>query len=100
MASQACFEQYQQSLEKGQVPSKATLKTVFSVEFIYEDVRFNFTVTRSAPSIYTLYLNGAKTEVGVRDLSDGGLLISIDGKSHTTYSRDEVQATLEKSFSW
>ncbi|KAI9279387.1 acetyl-CoA carboxylase [Sporodiniella umbellata] len=93
MASQLCFQQYQQSLEKGQVPSKGSLKTVFSVEFIYEEVRYNFTVTRSAPSIYTLYLNGAKTEVGVRDLSDGGLLISLDGKSHTTYSRDEVQAT-------
>lgn len=91
--SQICFQQYQQSLEKGQVPSKGSLKTVFSVEFIYEDVRYNFTVTRSAPSIYTLYLNGSKTEVGVRDLSDGGLLISLDGKSHTTYSRDEVQAT-------
>lgn len=93
MAAQACLQQYKQSLEKGQVPSKSTLKTVFSVEFIYEEVRFNFTVTRSAPGVYTLYLNGTKTEVGVRDLSDGGLLISLDGKSHTTYSRDEVQAT-------
>jgi acetyl-CoA carboxylase/biotin carboxylase 1 len=93
MASEICFQQYKQSLEKGQIPSKGTLKTVFSVEFIYEEVRYNFTVTRSAPSIYTLYLNGTKTQVGVRDLSDGGLLISIDGKSHTTYSRDEVQAT-------
>ncbi|KAI8642972.1 acetyl-CoA carboxylase [Parasitella parasitica] len=93
MASLECFQQYKQSLEKGQVPSKGSLKTVFTVDFIYEDVRYNFTVTQSAPGIYTLYLNGTKTQVGIRDLSDGGLLISIDGKSHTTYSRDEVQAT-------
>ncbi|KAI8988392.1 acetyl-CoA carboxylase [Mycotypha africana] len=92
-ASLECFHQYKQSLEKGQVPSKGSLKTVFTVDFIYEDVRYNFTVTRSAPTIYTLYLNGTKTQVGVRDLSDGGLLISIGGKSHTTYSREEVQAT-------
>ncbi|KAI7904359.1 acetyl-CoA carboxylase [Cokeromyces recurvatus] len=92
-ASSTCFQQYKQSLEKGQVPNKGALKTVFSVEFIYEEVRYNFTVARSAPNIYTLYLNGSKTQVGVRDLSDGGLLISIDGRSHTTYSREEVQAT-------
>ncbi|KAI9033938.1 acetyl-CoA carboxylase [Phycomyces nitens] len=92
-ASQECWQQYKQCLEKGQVPGKGSLKTVFSVDFIYENVRYNFTVTHSAPSIYTLYLNGTKTQVGVRDLSDGGLLVSIGGKSHTTYSREEVQAT-------
>ncbi|KAI7872973.1 acetyl-CoA carboxylase [Spinellus fusiger] len=92
-ASQECQKLYKQSLEKGQVPSKGSLKTVFSVDFIYENIRYNFTVTHSAPSIYTLYLNGTKTQVGIRDLSDGGLLVSIGGKSHTTYSREEVQAT-------
>ncbi|KAI7893247.1 acetyl-CoA carboxylase [Mucor mucedo] len=93
MASMECIQQYKQSLEKGQIPSKGSLRTVFTVDFIYDDIRYNFTVTRSAPGVYTLYLNGTKTQVGIRDLSDGGLLISIDGKSHTTYSRDEVQAT-------
>ncbi|KAI9306564.1 acetyl-CoA carboxylase [Cunninghamella echinulata] len=93
LASLECWQQYKLSLEKGQVPSKETLKTVFTVDFIYENVRYNFTVTRSAPGIYTLYLNGTKTQVGVRDLSDGGLLVSLNGRSHTTYSREEVQAT-------
>ncbi|CAO0802940.1 unnamed protein product [Mucor circinelloides] len=82
-----------QHLERGQVPSRDVLKTVFTIDFIYEQVRYNFTVTRSAPGLYTLYLNGSKTQIGVRDLSDGGLLVSIAGKSHTTYSREEVQAT-------
>ncbi|CDS10010.1 hypothetical protein LRAMOSA02687 [Lichtheimia ramosa] len=91
--SQECRKQYKQSLERGQVPGKDMLKTVFTVDFIYEDHRYNFTVTQSAPSIYTLYLNGTKTQVGVRDLTDGGLLVSLGGKSYTTYSRDEVQAT-------
>ncbi|KAF7731439.1 acetyl-coenzyme-A carboxylase [Apophysomyces ossiformis] len=92
-AAEECWQQYKQSLEKGQIPGKDSLRTVFTVDFIYENVRYNFTVTRSAPGIYTLYLNGTKTQVGVRDLSDGGLLVSIGGKSHTTYSREEVQAT-------
>ncbi|KAI8067073.1 acetyl-CoA carboxylase [Gongronella butleri] len=93
LSSVECWQQYKNSLERGQIPSKESLKTVFSVEFIYENVRYNFTVTRSAPGIYTLYLNGTKTQVGVRDLSDGGLLISLNGRSHTTYNREEVQAT-------
>lgn len=88
-----CWQQYKASLEKGQIPSKDTLKTVFSVDFVYEEVRYKFTVTRSGPDLYTLYLNGTKTLVSVRDLSDGGLLVSLGGKSHTTYSREEVQAT-------
>lgn len=92
-ASQDCWQQYKASLERGQVPGRDMLKTVFTVDFIYEDNRYNFTVTRSAPGIYTLYLNGTKSQIGVRELSDGGLLVSIDGKSHTTYSREEVQAT-------
>jgi acetyl-CoA carboxylase/biotin carboxylase 1 len=88
-----CWQQYKSSLEKGQIPSKDTLKTVFSVDFVYEEVRYKFTVTRSGPDLYTLYLNGTKTLVSVRDLSDGGLLVSLGGKSHTTYSAEEVQAT-------
>ncbi|ORX57605.1 acetyl-CoA carboxylase [Hesseltinella vesiculosa] len=93
LASVECWQQYKNSLERGQIPSKESLKTVFTVDFIYENIRYNFTVTRSAPGIYTLYLNGTKTQVGVRDLSDGGLLISLNGRSHTTYNREEVQAT-------
>ncbi|SAM05410.1 hypothetical protein [Absidia glauca] len=93
MASKECWQQYKLSLEKGQVPSKGSLKTVFTVDFIYDNIRYNFTVTRTAPGIYALYLNGTKTQVGVRDLSDGGLLVSLNGRSHTTYSSAEVQAT-------
>ncbi|KAI9281434.1 acetyl-CoA carboxylase [Umbelopsis sp. AD052] len=88
-----CWQQYKSSLEKGQIPSKDMLKTVFTVDFVYDEIRYKFTVTRSGPDLYTLYLNGSKTMVSVRDLSDGGLLVSIGGKSHTTYSREEVQAT-------
>ena len=92
-ASVESWNACKQHLKRGQVPSKDVLKTVFTVDFIYEQVRYNFTVTRTAPGLYTLYLNGSKTQVGIRELSDGGLLVSIAGKSHTTYSREEVQAT-------
>ncbi|RUP43011.1 acetyl-CoA carboxylase, partial [Jimgerdemannia flammicorona] len=92
-ASDECEKEYKRSLEKGQVPSKDTLKTIFTVDFIYEGLRYKFTATRSAPDTYTLYLNGSKTQIAVRSLSDGGLLVLLDGKSHTTYSREEVAGT-------
>ena len=71
---------------------KDTLKTVFGVDFIYEGVRYNFTVARSSVMTWTLYLNGGRMMVGVRPLADGGLLVLLDGKSHSVYWREEVGA--------
>ncbi|KAJ1903374.1 acetyl-coenzyme-A carboxylase, partial [Tieghemiomyces parasiticus] len=85
--------EFKRVLEKGQAPGRDLLKGVYNVEFIYEDVRYRFTATRGAPTGYTLFLNGSKVSVVVRDLSDGGLLIMLDGRSHTVYAREEVGAT-------
>lgn len=93
IASEANLEEVQQSLEKGQAPSKDTLKSIFTVDFIYEGQRFKFTATRSSVDAYTLFINGSKIDVGVRSLIDGGLLISLGGKSHSVYWKEEVGAT-------
>ncbi|CAG8469460.1 4231_t:CDS:2 [Paraglomus brasilianum] len=92
-ASEESVAVYERFLEKGQIPSKDVLRTVFAVDFIYQNIRYKFTVTRSAPNSFTLYINGSITQVSVRPLSDGGLLILLDGKSHTCYFREEVQGT-------
>ncbi|KAF9435540.1 acetyl-coenzyme-A carboxylase [Entomortierella beljakovae] len=91
--SESYLKEYKKSLEKGQVPSKDVLRSVNQVEFIYDGVRYNFTATRSGPNSYTLYLNGSMISISVRPLTDGGLLVLLDGKAHTTYSLEEVQAT-------
>ncbi|KIH92458.1 acetyl-CoA carboxylase [Sporothrix brasiliensis 5110] len=93
LASEACIAEYRAGLEKGQVPSKDILKTVFPVDFIYEGFRYKFTVTRSSADSYTLFINGSKCSVGVRTLSDGGLLILVNGRSHNVYWKEEVAAT-------
>ncbi|KAI9836294.1 MAG: acetyl-coenzyme-A carboxylase [Sclerophora amabilis] len=93
VASEECITEYRNSLEKGQVPAKDILKTVFPIDFIYEGVRYKFTATRSSLDSYHLFINGSKCSVGVRALSDGGLLVLLSGRSHSVYWKEEVGAT-------
>jgi acetyl-CoA carboxylase / biotin carboxylase 1 len=93
LASEACIAEYKKSLEKGQVPSKEVLKTVFPVEFIYDGHRYKFTATRSSLDSYHLFINGSKCSVGVRALADGGLLVLLTGRSHNIYWKEEAAAT-------
>ena len=93
VASEACITEYRKGLEKGQVPSKDVLKTVFPIDFIYDGQRYKFTVTRSSKGSYHLFINGTKVTVGVRPLADGGLLLLLAGKSHSIYWKDEPGAT-------
>ena len=86
-------KEYIESLEKGQVPNKSLLRTIFPVEFIYEGERYKFTATKSSEDKYTLFLNGSRCVIGARPLSDGGLLCALDGKSHSIYWKEEAAAT-------
>ncbi|EPS29466.1 hypothetical protein PDE_04416 [Penicillium oxalicum 114-2] len=93
LASEAGIEEYRKGLEKGQVPSKEILKTVFPVDFIYEGYRYKFTATRAGLDSYHLFINGSKCSVGVRALADGGLLVLLNGRSHNIYWKEEAAAT-------
>lgn len=93
LASEAGIEEYRKGLEKGQVPSKDVLKTVFPVDFIYEGSRYKFTATRAGLDSYHLFINGSKCSVGVRALADGGLLVLLNGRSHNVYWKEEAAAT-------
>lgn len=93
LLSQESIAEYKAILTKGQVPSRAALKTVFLIDFIYEAEKFAFTATQSSSQEWTLYLNGGRTRVALRPLSDGGLLVGLAGKSHPVYWREEVGMT-------
>lgn len=93
IASESARKEYIAQLKRGQVPSKALLETMFPVDFIHEGNRYKFTVAKSADDSYTLFINGSKCEVRAVKLSDGGLLISVGGQSHTVYWKEEAQAT-------
>ena len=90
LASEACVTEYRTGLEKGQTPSKDILKTVFPIEFIYDQMKYKFTATRSSGDSYTLFINGSKAHVGIRPLSDGGLLVLLGGRSHSIYWKEEA----------
>ncbi|QSL66810.1 hypothetical protein MERGE_001197 [Pneumocystis wakefieldiae] len=93
VANKERISEYKTCLEKGQVLSRETLKTVFSIDFIYVKEKFKFTVTRSSSDSYNLFINGSKCTVETRRLSGGGLLILLGGKSHTVYWSDNKTST-------
>ncbi|XP_050426014.1 acetyl-CoA carboxylase isoform X3 [Adelges cooleyi] len=84
------FQNFQTSLERGQVLSASTLDNIVSVELIHEGFKYKVQVTKSGLNSYFLMMNGSFKEIEVHRLSDGGILLSLDGSSFTTYMREEV----------
>ncbi|XP_061527646.1 acetyl-CoA carboxylase isoform X4 [Phycodurus eques] len=80
------------SLERGQVLPAASLLNSVSVDLIYEGVKFCLKVARQSPTTYVIIMNGSNIEIDVHRLSDGGLLLSYDGSSHTTYMKEELES--------
>uniref|UniRef100_A0A4W6GC82 acetyl-CoA carboxylase n=1 Tax=Lates calcarifer TaxID=8187 RepID=A0A4W6GC82_LATCA len=83
---------YLHSLERGQVLPAASLLNSVNVDLIYEGVKFCLKVARQSPTTYVIMMNGSNIEIDVHRLSDGGLLLSYDGSSHTTYMKEEVDS--------
>lgn len=84
------FTNFQISLEKGQIQAANTLTNIVDVELISQSIRYKVQVTKSGPNSYFLMMNGSIKEAEVHKLSDGGLLISVEGASYTTYMKEEV----------
>ncbi|XP_064397695.1 acetyl-CoA carboxylase-like isoform X2 [Halichondria panicea] len=84
------FADYQILLERGQVMNAELLSNVVDVELIYSGVKYTLKASRVQPTTYGLVMNGSLLEVEVHCLSDGSLLLSLDGASYTTYMREEV----------
>ena len=47
-------------------------------------------VSRVQPTVFALLMNQSLLEVEVHRLSDGSLLLSLNGASYTTYMKEEV----------
>lgn len=84
------FLNFQKSLEKGQIQAANTLTNLAEVELISDGVRYSVQVCKTGPKTYFLVLNDSFKEVEVHKLSDGGMLLSMEGGSHTTYMKEEI----------
>lgn len=86
-------DEYKRLLQKGQNPSADLLRTDYAVDILHDNVKYSFLVTQSAAQSYTLFINGSFVDVNARSLSDGGLLIQLNGRSHVTYAKEDVAST-------
>lgn len=84
------FTNFQTSLEKGQIQAANTLTNVAEVELISEAIKYRVQAVKSGGNSYFLVMNGSFKEVDVHRLSDGGMLLSLEGASYTTYMKEEV----------
>lgn len=84
------FTTFQTALEKGQIQAANTLTNVVDVELISESIRYKVQAAKSGPNTYFLVMNGSFKEVEIHRLSDGGMLLSLEGASYTTYMKEEV----------
>jgi acetyl-CoA carboxylase/biotin carboxylase 1 len=84
------FQNFQTSLERGQILPANTLRNTVSVELIHEGTKYKVEAVKSGPSQYFLVMNDSVKDVDVHRMSDGGLLISVDTQSYTTFMKEEV----------
>ncbi|XP_073990346.1 acetyl-CoA carboxylase isoform X3 [Rhodnius prolixus] len=84
------FQSFQNSLERGQIQGSNTLDHIVNIELIHEGYKYKVQATKSGPNSYFLVMNGSFKEIEVHKLSDGSILLSLDGLSFTTYMREEV----------
>ncbi|KAK3798057.1 hypothetical protein RRG08_034617 [Elysia crispata] len=86
------LQEFQTSLEKGQVQSSNSLSNYADVEFILEEIKFKLKVVKTGPTGYFLLMNNSTLDLEAHRLSDGGLLLSLGGSSYTTYMKEQVNS--------
>nr|WDE40200.1 acetyl-CoA carboxylase [Tegillarca granosa] len=84
------FHDFQTSLDRGQILPSYSLKNRVDVEFIIDSVKYNLIVVKTGPTNYFLCMNDSSLDIEAHRLSDGGLLLSLDGSSYTTYMKEQV----------
>ncbi|XP_072389220.1 acetyl-CoA carboxylase isoform X2 [Diabrotica undecimpunctata] len=84
------FQDFQTSLEKGQIQGCNTLTNVLDIELINDGNKYKVQATKSGANSYFLQMNGSFKEIEIHRLNDSGILLSVDGASFTTYMKEEV----------
>ncbi|KAA0173957.1 hypothetical protein FNF27_04518 [Cafeteria roenbergensis] len=77
-------------LERGQCPSPSLLSVEDEVKMVYEGVRYTMQVAQAGENLIVVSCNGVYVMVEARALSDGGLLVLLNGRSHVVYWKEEA----------
>jgi biotin carboxyl carrier protein len=78
------------ALEYGRVPPSSLMCTQFPVELVFGGVKYCIKVTCTDSNMFALEMNNSVVYADTRLLSDNRLLVFIDGKSYTVFTREEV----------
>ncbi|XP_045152620.1 acetyl-CoA carboxylase 2 [Echinops telfairi] len=87
-----CMTDFLHSLERGQVLPADSLLNMVDVELIHGGVKYMLKVARQSLTMFVLIMNGCHIEIDAHRLNDGGLLLSYNGNSYTTYMKEEVDS--------
>ncbi|XP_040859615.1 acetyl-CoA carboxylase 2 isoform X2 [Ochotona curzoniae] len=87
-----CMTDFLHSLERGQVLPADSLLNIVDVELIYGGVKYILKVARQSLTMFVLIMNNCHIEIDAHRLNDGGLLLSYNGSSYTTYMKEEVDS--------
>ncbi|XP_029409877.1 acetyl-CoA carboxylase 2 isoform X3 [Nannospalax galili] len=87
-----CMTDFLHSLERGQVLPADSLLNIVDVELIYGGIKYILKVARQSLTMFVLIMNGCHIEIDAHRLNDGGLLLSYNGSSYTTYMKEEVDS--------
>ncbi|KAF2069876.1 hypothetical protein CYY_008806 [Polysphondylium violaceum] len=86
-------QEFSHQVHYGQLPSLELLQNTVPVELIYENIKYQFEVSRTGANSYSISLLKDKSifiDANIQLLSDGGLLILLNGATHVCYGREDV----------
>jgi acetyl-CoA carboxylase/biotin carboxylase 1 len=86
------FETFKASLERGQTQPATILKNTVRVDLIAEGMKYCVRATKTGKSNYMMELNNSKKDVEVFPMTDGQLLVLVDGLTHTTYMHESADS--------
>ncbi|KAK5578910.1 hypothetical protein RB653_008585 [Dictyostelium firmibasis] len=87
------IQEFSNQLSNGQLPSLELLNNSLPIELIYNNVKYQFEVSRTGINNYSICLKADKSisiDSSVIMLSDGGLLVLLNGSTHVCYGREDV----------
>uniref|UniRef100_A0A0K0D5M8 ACC_central domain-containing protein n=1 Tax=Angiostrongylus cantonensis TaxID=6313 RepID=A0A0K0D5M8_ANGCA len=94
------FNNFKNAVERGQVLPTKDLTETFLFDLVKDMNIYKVTVTRSGPLNYIVTLNGGKTQVEIRLLGDGSLLVTHQERSYTCNleeTSDKFKVTIGRS---